>query len=158
MNGSIRAALTLLRGGGNRSGADAVLTSQAGYPAAIDFSRGFPRYRPFDGSASARLANGQVDAAAVIGSAAGVPAELVTALTAVPFVAIGPRATAGPWATARASVDTAVAGIHEQGVALRMDDVPLPLGAPLDGVPSTQAITRALRERIVTVRRRAVSP
>jgi formylmethanofuran dehydrogenase subunit B len=52
LNGPTRAALSLLRAGGNRSGVDAVLTSQTGYPAAVDFSRGAPRYRPYDGRAS----------------------------------------------------------------------------------------------------------
>jgi hypothetical protein len=46
LNGPTRCALSSLRAGGNRSGADAVLTAQTGYPAAVDFSRGFPRYVP----------------------------------------------------------------------------------------------------------------
>jgi formylmethanofuran dehydrogenase subunit B len=61
LNGPTRAALTLLRGGGNRSGIDAVLTSQTGYPAAVDFSRGAPRYRPFDGGALHLASRGEAD-------------------------------------------------------------------------------------------------
>ena len=47
MNGPARAALSLLRAGGNRSGADAVLTSQTGYPLAVDFraARALPAVR-----------------------------------------------------------------------------------------------------------------
>ena len=46
LNGPTRAALCSLRAGGNRSGAESVLTSQTGYPMAVDFSQGFPRYGP----------------------------------------------------------------------------------------------------------------
>ena len=50
LNGPTRCALCTLRGGGNRSGADAVLTAQTGYPMAVDFARGTPRYRPYAGA------------------------------------------------------------------------------------------------------------
>src|SRR5207247_10277717 len=42
LNGPTRCALSTLRGGGNRSGADAVLTWQTGFPFAVDFARGYP--------------------------------------------------------------------------------------------------------------------
>jgi len=53
LNEPTRCALSMLRAGGNRSGADAVMTWQTGYPLAVDFWRGFPRYRPSDGTAGA---------------------------------------------------------------------------------------------------------
>ena len=46
LNGPTRAALISLRAGGNRPGAEAVLTSQSGYPFSVDYSRGQPRYLP----------------------------------------------------------------------------------------------------------------
>ena len=49
LNGRTRCALSTLRGGGNRSGADAVLTWQTGFPFAVDFGRGYPTYRPHAG-------------------------------------------------------------------------------------------------------------
>src|SRR2546421_11193333 len=45
LNAPTRCALIVLRGGGNRSGADAVLTWQTGFPFAVDFAPGFPTYR-----------------------------------------------------------------------------------------------------------------
>src|SRR5207302_1553313 len=69
LNGPTRCALSTLRGGGNRSGADAVLTWQTGFPFAVDFGRGYPTYRPHAGAAE-RLAAGEVDAALVIGAPA----------------------------------------------------------------------------------------
>src|SRR6266567_3229745 len=76
--------------------------------------------------AAAVLAAGEIDAALVVGSPASVPEPLVGALTRLPSIAIGPRASAASFEPAVA-VDTGVAGIHEGGTAFRMDDVPLPL-------------------------------
>ena len=149
-NGPTRCALSLLRAGGNRSGADAVLTWQTGYPAAVDFARGYPRYRPHDGGLDARLSRHEVDAVLVLGAAALVPERVTRMLAGVSVAAIGPRVSESAFARAVAAIDTGVAGIHEGGMALRMDDVPLPLRPSLDAPIDTLSIARALSERIVT--------
>ena len=148
LNGPTRCALSMLRGGGNRAGADAVLTWQTGFPFAVDFGRGYPTYRPY-ADAAERLAGGEVDAALVIGAPATLPESVARGLGGVATVAIGPRASAAGWKPVVA-VDTGVAGIHEGGTAFRMDDVPLPLRPALDGedVRSAAATVRALRERL----------
>ena len=125
LNGPTRCALSALRGGGNRSGADAVLTWQTGFPFAVDFARGYPSYRPHAGAADL-LAGGTVDAALLVGVPASLPEPVATGLARVRTVAIGPRASAARFQPAVA-VDTGVAGIHEGGSAFRMDGVPLPL-------------------------------
>lgn len=152
LNGPTRCALSTLRAGGNRSGADAVLTSQTGYPAAVDFARGYPRYGPHDGAA-ARLARGAVDAVLVVGDVVGLPEAVGAALGTTACAVLGPRASEGAPPSAVAAVDTGVAGIHEGGVAFRMDDVPLPLRPALDdpalGAPPAAAdVVRALRARV----------
>ena len=146
LNAPTRCALVVLRGGGNRSGADAVVTWQTGFPFAVDFAAGFPTYRPQAGAA-ALLAAGEIDAALVVGSPASVPEPLVGALTRLPSIAIGPRASAASFKPAVA-VDTGVAGIHEGGTAFRMDDVPLPLRPPLAGSATAAGALRSLRERL----------
>ena len=148
LNGPTRCALSTLRGGGNRSGADAVLTWQTGFPFAVDFGRGYPTYRPHAGAAE-RLALRDVDAALVIGAPATLPAAVAEGLAGIATVAIGPRASAAAWEPVVA-VDTGVAGIHEGGTAFRMDDVPLPLRPALEGadVRSAAATVRGLRERL----------
>lgn len=158
LNGVTRCALSTLRGGGNRSGADAVLTAQTGYPAAVDFARGFPRYAPHDGAAGARAARGEVDALLLVGSAALVPPSVARALAGVPAAVIGPRATEGAFAAAAVAIDSGVAGIHEGGTALRADDVPLPLRALVAGPPAARDLMRALVERLapLTASRRVV--
>jgi len=148
LNGPTRCALSALRGGGNRSGADAVLTWQTGFPFAVDFGRGYPTYGPH-ATAAERLAGGEVDAALVIGAPATLPDAVARGLAAVATVAIGPRASAAGWKPVVA-VDTGVAGIHEGGTVVRMDDVPLPLRPALEGedARSAAATLHALRERL----------
>jgi formylmethanofuran dehydrogenase subunit B len=150
LNGPTRCALSTLRAGGNRSGADAVATSQTGYPTAIDFARGYPRYRPYDGTAGARVSLGEADALLVIGSPALLPADLATLLTRVPRALIGPRASESVLARGAAVViDTGVAGIHDGGTALRMDDVSLPLRPSLAGPRETRSTVQGVRERVL---------
>ena len=72
LNGPTRAALTPLRAGGNRSGIEALTTWQTGFPFAVDFSRGFPRYLPEE-SASRLLTAGVVDVLLLAGSPATLP-------------------------------------------------------------------------------------
>ncbi|HEX6808835.1 MAG TPA: hypothetical protein VF118_12665 [Gemmatimonadaceae bacterium] len=146
LNAVTRASVTPLRAGGNRVGAESVLTWQTGYPMTVDFSRGFPRFRPDDG-ARALVASGAVDAVLLVGRALGIP----FAIDAVPSIAIGPAASETPCEVA---IDTGVAGIHERGTAFRMDDVPLPLRAPVPGPTVAADVVRALAQRIGTRRAR----
>jgi formylmethanofuran dehydrogenase subunit B len=121
LNGPTRAMLVGLRAGGNRSGAEAALTWQTGYPMRVSYREGHPRYRP-GRSALERLRGGGADAVLVAGSAASLGA---LPLDAVSGVVIGPGASAV--AGARVAIDTGVAGIHEAGTGYRLDEVPLPL-------------------------------
>lgn len=145
LNATTRCALSVLRGGGNRSGADACATAQTGYPAAVDFSAGYPRYRPHEiGGGHAAAA----DAALVLGGAEAVPPTVLDDLRTARRIAIGPRASTGPLGDADVVVDTGVAGVHESGTAVRMDDIPLPLRAVLPGPPTATAVMRQLRDRV----------
>jgi formylmethanofuran dehydrogenase subunit B len=156
LNAPTRGALSLLRAGGNRSGAEAVATWQTGFPAAVDFTRGYPRYRPHDGSAGARLARGEVDAVLVLGAPGRVPPALLPHLATVPCAAIGPGASESALGPAAVVIDTALAGVHEAGMAIRMDEVPLPLRALLEGPPAAAAVAALLREKIAAARQPAM--
>ena len=137
----------MLRAGGNCSGADAVMTWQTGYPASVDFTLGYPRYRPYDGSAAERLVRGDVDALLVVGAAARIPQPLLTLMTRVRRVLVGPGASDSALEQGEAPamvIDTGVAGIHDGGTAMRMDDVPLPLRPSIAGPPGTADVVRAL--------------
>jgi hypothetical protein len=53
------------------------------------------------------------------------------------------------------AIDTGVAGIHEAGIGYRMDDLPLPLQAPLPGPRSAEAVVRDLMGRLASASRAA---
>jgi formylmethanofuran dehydrogenase subunit B len=142
LNSPTRAALVSLRAGGNRVGAESALTWQTGYPFAVDYSPGYPRYRPDQrGSTGSSRYRGVL----VVGSAPLNDSGLRSAGSMAGV--IGPRAsqTSLP---AGIAVDTGVAGIHEEGTAYRMDDVPLTLRPPLSVPHSTTAVLTSLAQAI----------
>ncbi|MEP6572679.1 MAG: hypothetical protein ABJD11_08280, partial [Gemmatimonadota bacterium] len=149
LNGPTRAALSTLRAGGNRSGAEAVMLWQTGFPFAVDFARGFPRYRAEE-SAGQFVARGGVSLTFVIGSAAGIPETMQVALKGLPApvstIILGPRASEASFPFVVA-IDTGIAGIHEGGTAYRMDDIPLPLHPALPGQIGTADMLRTLAAR-----------
>jgi formylmethanofuran dehydrogenase subunit B len=146
LNGPTRAALSTLRGGGNRTGAEAVMTWQTGFPFAVDFSRGAPCYRP-DRRAAELLAANALAAALIVGTPASLPEALRAGVAALPVVAVGPRASEAPFRV-QVAVDTGVAGIHEAGLGYRMDEVPLPLRAAVPGPRSATETLQRLADRL----------
>ena len=149
LNGPTRAALSSLRAGGNRSGAEAALTWQTGYPMRVSFREGHPR-----------CPAGALRPRPAARRAAPTPSwwrdrwprseDPGLALDRVPGVVIGPRASAV--AGARVAIDTGIAGIHEPGTGYRMDDVPLPLSPVLE---SPRAAAETLGLLLGALRRRA---
>jgi len=148
LNGPTRAALSSLRAGGNRSGAEAALTWQTGYPMRVSFRDGHPRAEP-ERSGLDRLRSGGVDAVLVAGSVAALQ-DPGLSLDRVPAVVIGPGASTVTGA--RVAIDTGIAGIHERGTGYRMDDVPLPLSpvleSPRPAAETLGLLLGALRRRV----------
>jgi len=153
LNDPTRCAAIALRAGGNRSGADSVLVAQTGFPFAVSFARGHPRYDPHGGSALALLARGEIDVALVAGDASLVPGDVAQSLARVRCVVVGPGATSTALGAERLGIDTGIDGIHVGGTTVRSDDVPLPLHPTSDGLPSTAALIAAIA---LAVRRRRV--
>jgi formylmethanofuran dehydrogenase subunit B len=138
LNTPTRASLSSLRGGGNRVGAEAVLTSQTGYPFAVDFTRGYPRYRPAiqpSHSSSGKRVLLVVGSPPERWSPPGRSKHFTTLI-------IGPRASESQLRP-HIAIDTGVAGIHEAGTAYRMDEVPLELTPPLEN--TTRAAATVIR-------------
>lgn len=150
LNGPTRAALSSLRAGGNRSGAEAALTWQTGYPMRVSFREGHPRAQP-GRSGLDRLRSGGADAVLVAGSVAALE-DPGLALDRVAGVVIGPGASTVTGA--RVAIDTGIAGIHEPGTGYRMDDVPLPLSPVLE---SPRAAAETLGLLLDALRRRATA-
>jgi formylmethanofuran dehydrogenase subunit B len=145
LNSTTRCSLCSLRAGRNQVGAEAVLTWQTGYPIGVEYSRGYPRYLPGERGLS-RLLRGAYTTVLIAGSPLFEPAAQ-DALAGRRTVVIGPRASEAPFRSTIA-IDTGVAGIHEGGIAYRMDEVPLTLRPPLPGPRSTTEVLVALHDAL----------
>ncbi len=139
--------ITPMRGHYNVTGAGTVWSWQTGYPFAIDFSRGFPRYNPGEFCANDVLKNKEADAALIIASDPGAhfPAISVAHLAKIPLIAIEAHQTP---TTELASLilPAALVGIETEGTAYRMDHVPIRLrkvvNAPNECLPDEEILNR----------------
>jgi formylmethanofuran dehydrogenase subunit B len=117
-----------MRGHFNVTGVNVVFTWQTGYPYAVDFSHGYPRYNPGETSVIDILCRDGADANLIVASdpVAHFPREAAKNLVKHPLVAIDPEVTP---TTLMADVvfPSAFVGIEAGGTAYRMDHVPLPL-------------------------------
>jgi formylmethanofuran dehydrogenase subunit B len=117
-----------MRGHFNVTGSNVVFTWQTGYPFAVDFSRGYPRYNPGETSVIDILCRDDSDAGLVIASdpVATFPQEAVKKLVKNPLIVIDP-AISTTSLMADVVIPSAFVGIEVEGTAYRMDHVPLPL-------------------------------
>ena len=117
-----------MRGHFNVTGANVVFTWQTGYPYAVDFSQGFPRYNPGETSVIDMLCRKESDAALVIASdpIATFPKKAAQNLAKNPLIVIDPEPTPTSL-MADVVIPSAFVGIEAGGTAYRMDHVPLPL-------------------------------
>jgi len=106
---------------------------QTGYPFAVNFSRGYPRYNPGEYTAVDLLAKKEVDAAFIIASdpAASLPHKAAAYLDQIPTIVLDPH-----WNLTTDKADivipSALKGITASGTVYRMDHVPLHLRSFLE--------------------------
>lgn len=117
-----------MRGHYNVGGANKVFTWTTGYPLAVDFSRGYPRYSPTEYTGVQAVRRGEVDAMLVVASdpVAHFPRDAVNAMMKLPLITLDPHESL----TASVSdlhFPTAMVGIEQEGTAYRMDSVPFHL-------------------------------
>jgi formylmethanofuran dehydrogenase subunit B len=123
-NEKARVRLIGIRMAGNPVGAEAVLTWQTGYPCAVHFGRGYPRYGPGEYTGAALLAAGGADAVLLVGAD---PTRHLTAaererLGEIPSIVVGPaaeRVEGARVAVVTAPLDETPGGVY------RLDGVPL---------------------------------
>ncbi len=141
-----------MRGCFNVTGANMVTTWQTGYPFAVDFSRGYPRYNPGEYTAVDLLAKKEVDAALIMGSdpASTFPFEASRHLSKIPVITLERKETPTSMLSS-VVIPVATSGIETEGTAYRMDYVPLKLRKVVDppqGVFSDAVVLRDIIERI----------
>ncbi len=139
-----------VRGHGNVTGADNVVSWQTGYPFGVNFSRGYPRFNPGEFTTVDALARGDTDAALIIASdpASNFPRAAVEHLKCIPVIALDPKPS-DTTQLARVAFTTATYGINTGGTVYRMDDVPITLRPAFESpYPSDEQILTAIKERV----------
>jgi formylmethanofuran dehydrogenase subunit B len=128
LNKSTRFTAHYLPKSGGTVGAETALTWLTGFPLAISFAAGYPKYDPIQFAANYLLENSLIDACVLVGS------EGVTELTAtaqaklqqLPVICLD-YPISKPNVAATVQFTTAIYGVHAPGTAYRMDGIPIPL-------------------------------
>jgi len=149
LNAHTHFSIVLMRGHGNVTGADQVLTWQSGYPFAVSYGRGYPTYGPGEFSAVDVLAQGECDAALIVASdpLAHLPHAAAQRLREIPTILLDPRpGLTAP--SARVVLPTACYGLDAAGTFYRMDGVPIRLRAVL---PRIRPTDEEVLDRLLTM-------
>ena len=150
LNAYTRFAIMPMRGHGNVAGAEQTLSRLTGFPFAVNFSRGYPRYGPGEFTAVDLLVREEVDAALVIASdpLAHLPFEAAKWLQQVPLVVLDVHEN---YTSRQADVFIPVApcGVAAEGTAYRMDNIPLRLKKIIPSLyQADEELLASLKERI----------
>jgi len=139
-----------VRGHGNVTGADNVVSWQTGYPFGVNFSRGYPRFNPGEFTTVDTLANGHADAAMIIASdpASNFPKKAIQHLKSIPVVVLDTKMTETS-KDAHVAFRTSTYGINTAGTAYRMDDVPITLRPAFESpLPDDETILKGINKRV----------
>ncbi|MCQ1537686.1 formylmethanofuran dehydrogenase subunit B [Methanocalculus taiwanensis] len=148
LNRKTKFTISAMRGHFNVYGFNEVLTWMAGYPFAVDFSRGIAFYNPGETTVIDLLERKEPDACLVIASDPGAhfPKSTIEHMAAIPTVQIDPCVNATT-ALCQVQIPVAITGIEAAGTAYRMDGVPIRMKKIIEtNFPTDQEIL----ERIVT--------
>jgi len=153
MNKHTRWVAKPMRGHGNVTGADNVVSWSTGYPFGINLGRGYPRFNPGEFTSTDVLARGEADAALIIASdpMSNFCQPARDHLASIPSVVLDPKMSE----TARVATvafTTSTYGINAPGTVYRMDDVPIPLRPAFESpyrsdLEILTAIKNKIRER-----------
>ncbi|HMC67047.1 MAG TPA: formylmethanofuran dehydrogenase subunit B [Gemmataceae bacterium] len=139
-----------MRGHGNVTGADNVVSWQTGYPFGVSLHRGYPRFNPGEFTTADTLARGEADAALIVASdpMSNFSQPAREHLARIPYVALDPKETPTVRGAAVAFT-TATYGINTGGTVYRMDDVPIPLRAAFESpYPTDEEVLKKVEKRI----------
>jgi len=139
-----------MRGHGNVTGADNVVSWSTGYPFGINLGRGYPRFNPGEFTTSDTLARGEADAALIIASdpMSNFSQPARNHLASIPVVVLDPKLSETA-KIATVAFTTATYGINTPGTVYRMDDVPIPLRPAFESrYRSDYEILKAIEKRI----------
>ena len=139
-----------VRGHGNVTGADNVVSWQTGYPFGVNFNRGFPRFNPGEFTTTDVLSRGEADAAMIIASdpASNFPKKAIEHMKKIPIISLDAKETCTSQIS-KVRFAVATYGINTGGTVYRMDDVPISLRPAFDSpFPTDQEILEGIRDRV----------
>ncbi len=139
-----------VRGHGNVTGADNVVSWQTGYPFGVNFSLGYPRFNPGEFTTVDTLSNGHADAAMIIASdpASNFPKRAIEHLKKIPIVVLDTKST-DTTKDAHVAFRTSTYGINTPGTVYRMDDVPISLRPAFESpFPDDETILTGIKKRV----------
>ncbi|TFG34090.1 formylmethanofuran dehydrogenase subunit B [Candidatus Thorarchaeota archaeon] len=152
LNSYTRWNLMPMRGHYNVTGANKTSTWQTGYPFAVDYSRGYPRYQPGEYTAVDMLVKEDCDALLNIAAdpVAHFPRRALSHLNNIPIINLDPKKNLTS-IIATVNIPTAIAGIECDGAAARMDGLPLYLKKvvdPPEGILPDREILRMIYDEV----------
>lgn len=123
-----------MRGHYNVAGTNIVFSWNTGYPFAIDFSRGFPRYNPGEYSTVPVLLRDEIDVCFMIATdpILNLPAAAVENILKHPLISVEPHQTPTS-ELANVVLPVKIAGVECEGTAYRMDNIPIHLRKVKEG-------------------------
>ncbi|MHA2066842.1 MAG: formylmethanofuran dehydrogenase subunit B, partial [Candidatus Thorarchaeota archaeon] len=144
-----------MRGHFNVAGANKTSTWQTGYPFAVDYAKGYPRYQPGEYTAVDMLVNKEADAMLNIAAdpAAHFPRAAIKHLSTIPVINIDPKRNMTSL-IAEVNIPVALSGIECDGSAVRMDGLPLYLRKvvdPPEGVLPDRDVLKMIHQKLEKV-------
>ncbi|MHA2003730.1 MAG: formylmethanofuran dehydrogenase subunit B [Candidatus Thorarchaeota archaeon] len=144
-----------MRGHFNVAGANKTSTWQTGYPFAVDYAKGYPRYQPGEYTAVDMLVNREADAMLNIAAdpAAHFPRAAIKHMSTIPVINIDPKRNMTSL-IAEVNIPVALSGIECDGAAVRMDGLPLYLRKvvdPPEGVLPDRDVLKMMYEKLKKV-------
>jgi formylmethanofuran dehydrogenase subunit B len=139
-----------VRGHGNVTGADNVLSWQTGYPFGVNFNRGYPRFNPGEFTTVDTLSRGDADAAMFIASdpASNFPKAAIEHMKKIPVISLDTKQTETS-KLAHVAFATSTYGINTGGTVYRMDDLPITMRPAFDSpYPDDEEILTAIKKRV----------
>ena len=146
----IKTVLMPMRGHYNVAGANVTICAETGYPFAVDFSRGYPRYHPGETTAMDVLYRGEVDAMLNIAANPGTSFSnrALSHLAKIPLINIEPH-NQQSIQISDVVIPPAIVGVECDGTAYRMDNIPIKMkkimDPPRNSMPDTIILGEILK-------------
>jgi formylmethanofuran dehydrogenase subunit B len=150
MNKYTRWVAKPMRGHGNVTGADNVVSWTTGYPFGVNLGRGYPRFNPGEFTTADLLARGEADAALIVASdpMSNFSQPAREHLGKIKSIVLDPKLTATA-KSATVAFTTSTYGINTAGTVYRMDDIPIPLRPAFDSpYKSDYEVLKSIETRI----------